>query len=308
MAIKNLIANCQLRITGMNHIPVLLKEAIALLAPKTGEFFIDGTFGDGGHARAILEKIGSHGKLLAVDWDEKAIVNCKLQIAEFGNLICAQSNYADLSKILKSKKLDKADGLLLDLGFSSKQIENSGRGFSFRKDEPLIMTYNNSSESLQELLNRISTLELEGIIREFGEERYAGRIAEAIIKQKRGIKTSKELAEIIANVVPKSYEHSRIHPATRTFQALRIYLNKELENLTQILNHLEDILNPGGRIAIISFHSLEDRIVKMSFKDLAKKGRISILTKKPVIASEEELLGNPRSRSAKLRAAIINKF
>ncbi len=270
----------------MPHTPVLLNEVLERLDPKPGEFFIDGTAGGGGHTRALEEKVGETGRVLAIDWEKTG------------------ENYADLPKILAAKNFGKADGLLLDLGFSSEQLE-SGRGFTFQKDEPLLMTYDPEGEPVREILQELTREELEKIIRELGEERFARPIARAIYEKgrRKPIATTFELAETIKNAVPKSYERGRIHPATRTFQAIRIYVNHELENLERLLQNLDKIVNAGGRIVIIAFHSLEDRLVKNYFRDYAKIGRLIILTKKPVTASREEIFKNPRSRSAKLRAA-----
>lgn len=275
-------------VPNSRHTPVLLNEVIQFLNPKPGEFFIDGTAGGGGHSRAIQEKIGPAGKLLSIDWEKTG------------------ENYADLPEILETKNLGKADGLLLDLGFSSEQTE-SGRGLSFQKDEPLFMTYNEKSEPLKETLRNLTEEQIATIIKEFGEERYAREIAKEIYsrERKRPIETTFELVEAIKRAVPANYERGRINPATRTFMAFRIYVNHELENLEKALKNLEIILKPGGRAVIISFHSLEDRMVKNYFRDSAKGGKMEILTKKPVIASREEVLSNPRSRSAKLRAATI---
>ncbi len=270
------------------HIPVLLNEVITLLNPQPGEFFIDGTAGAGGHSRAMKEKIGADGRLLAIDWDKTG------------------ENYADLAEILAVKKIGQADGLLLDLGFSSEQLGN-GRGFSFQKDEPLLMTYDSKQKPVRELLNELSEQWLADIIKNYGEERYAKPIAAAIKNRARKapIETTGELADVIRLAVPKSYERGRLHPATRTFQALRIYANHELENLEQVLKDLPKILKPGGRIGIISFHSLEDRIVKNFFRDAAKAGTLKLITKKAVQATRGEALANPRSRSAKLRVAQL---
>lgn len=289
------------------HNPVLLKETIKILDLREGDFMIDGTAGSGGHAEKILERIGSNGKLLLVDWDKETIEFLKNKMSGQKNIIFCEGNYADLPDMIERLSLPKADGLMLDLGFSSEQLEKRGRGFSFQREEPLIMTYNDKSEPLYSLLKKITISELTDIIKEFGEERFAKKIAEAIIKNRENIKTSKELGEIIKKSVPKPYERGRIHPATRTFQALRIFLNKELENLKNILNSIDKIIKIGGRVVIISFHSLEDRIVKQKFNELEKIKKIKILNKKPIIASPEEIAKNHRSRSAKLRAAIILK-
>ncbi len=284
------------------HVPVLLNEVINILDPKKGEVFIDGTVGGGGHAEAILEKIGTTGELIAVDWDSRAIESAKQKFIHTKNVVFIHDTYANLPKY----DLPKADGLLLDIGFSSMQIETRGRGFSFLKDEPLIMTYNDQSESLGHFLSRTNFKELVKIISDLGEERYAPQITKSIIEHRHTLKTSRQLGDVIRSAVPKSYEKGRIHPATRTFQALRIYLNKELENVESILKSFLQLMNPGGRVAIISFHSLEDRLVKTHFNELEKEQKIKIITKKPIIAGPKEIALNPRSRSAKLRAAIIS--
>lgn len=281
------------------HIPVLLKEVIEILNPKPGEFFIDGTVGSGGHAAEIIKRIGSKGKFLGIDWDENNL----------NDLISVHGNFADLPQILKEKKLDKADGLLLDLGMSSEQLEHSGRGFSFMRDEPLIMKYNRESASLTaaEVLNSFGGKELAEIFWKYSEERFSRRIARKIIEErkKKRILTTFDLVEVIKKAVPKNYEKGRIHPATRVFQALRIYINQELENLEKLLKNLDKILKPKGRVAIISFHSLEDRLIKNYFREMAKQGKAEILTKKPFRPSLEEIQKNPRSRSAKLRVLVI---
>lgn len=287
------------------HKPVLLKEIIELLNPKEGKIIIDGTAGSGGHAKAISRQIGKTGQLLLIDWDKESVANLKKTFAGYPNVTVIQGNYAELPGIMAENNFPKADGLLLDLGFSSGQLEESGRGFSFQKEDPLLMTYSDASEPLKEFLNRASISEITEIIRKFGEERYAKRIAGAIYAKRRQITNSRQLGEIIKAAVPESYERGRIHPATRTFQAFRIYLNKELENLEKVLSALDQILAPNGRVAIISFHSLEDRIVKNYFRESAQKGRIKVITKKPIVASAEEIKSNPRARSAKLRAAIL---
>ncbi len=272
----------------MPHTPVLLNEVLKFLEPKPGEFFIDGTFGAGGHSRAIQEKIGERGRLLAIDWEKTG------------------ENYADLAEILKAKKLGKADGLLLDLGFSSEQL-GGGKGFSFQFNEPLAMVYDINRPPVRQILKELDEKELAEIIRDLGGERMAGRIARVIKEtiRKKGISTTFDLAEAVKSAVPGNYEHGRIHPATRTFQALRIYANNELGNLEKVLKDIFRIVKPGGRVAIISFHSLEDKIVKNYFRDYAKEEKLKILTKKPVEATDEEIRQNPRSRSAKIRAAQI---
>lgn len=305
----------------MKHISVLLNEVIKILDPKPGEFFVDGTLGEGGHATVILDRIMPNGRLLGIDWDEEAIKNFELKIQNLklpeasrqggsngagkteGEIILINDNFMNLAQILKNKKLGKADGVLLDLGFSSGQL-NGGRGFSFLKDEPLLMTYKQDAAPLKAVLKNLSEEALFTIIKEYSEERYARRIAKAIFQKerKKPIETSGELAEVVAAAVPRHYERGRIHPATRTFLAFRIYINNELENLKFFLESLEDILAPGGRVGIISFNSQEDRIVKNLFRQMAKKNILKILTKKPIAPSIEEIRQNPRARSAKFRA------
>ena len=270
-----------------SHVPVLLNEVLRVMDPKPGEFFIDGTFGAGGHSRAIRERI-IDGKLLSIDWEKTG------------------DNYADLARILKERNLGKADGLLLDLGFSSEQL-GGGKGFSFQINEPLFMIYDLNQKPVRTLLKELREDELAEIIRNLGGEKLSGRIARVIKEtiRRKGIETTFDLAEAVKAAVPGNYEHGRIHPATRTFQALRIYANNVLGNLEKVLKDLLKILKPGGRVAIISFHSLEDKLVKNYFRDYAKEEKLKIITKKPIEATPEEIRDNPRSRSAKLRAAVM---
>lgn len=314
----------------MTHVPVLLNEVIRFLNPKTGNFIIDGTVDGGGHSAEIFPKISPGGILLGVDLDRKMIRRAKEKISanpkcsakrtylpakqgfasggknQDSKLILTEGNYADLPEILKKDKLGKADGLLLDLGFSSEQLK-SERGFSFLKDEPLLMTYNESQKPVKEILRELNEDALAEIIFRFSGEKFARRISKAIVSREkiRPIETSGELADIIGKALPPNYERGRINPATRTFQALRIYVNDELGNLETILQNLPEILKKGSRVVIMSFHSLEDALVKKCFKKMEKEHKIEILTKKPVIAGEKERQNNPRSRSAKLRAAIL---
>lgn len=291
------------------HEPVLVDEVLLALDPKENGFYVDGTIDGGGHASRILEKIGEGGKLLGVDRDPEMLNLSKERFAGRKNVIFASANYADLPELLKDGGFGLADGLLLDLGFSSAQLEN-GRGFGFSKDEPLCMTYDPEATPAAELLRSIKEEELASIIKEYGGERMSGRVARAIVEAEkhRPIETTGELALIVRNALPKSYERGRIDPATRTFQAIRIYANRELENLEKVIGELSEIVKPGGKVAIISFHSLEDRIVKENFKTLAKKGKLEIISKKPITAAFSEKKKNPRSRSAKLRAAIIKQI
>jgi 16S rRNA (cytosine1402-N4)-methyltransferase len=264
----------------------------------------------GGHAAAIADIIGPTGTLLGLDWDERLLERCKARFAGQKNVIMIHGNYADLPEIMREHDLEKADGLLIDLGFSSEQLEASGRGFSFgesSKNEPLLMTYDDARTPVWQILREESEESLANIIYEFGGERMSRRIAKAIKDhgRKKPIMTAGELADVVRETLPGKYEHGRIDPATRTFQALRIYANGELENLKTLLKNLGVIVKPGRRVAIVSFHSTEDGIVKRAFQSLAKEGAIAIITKKPVEASREEISENPRSRSAKIRAAEI---
>lgn len=289
----------------MTHISVLLREIIEILNPQPGEFFIDATLGEAGHGLEILKRLGSRGKLLGIDWDETMLNRAREKLQNFPNTIFVCGNYADLPAILKKNNLPLADGLLLDLGFCSEHLE-SGRGFGFSgPEEPLLMTYDVRETPVKTLLKKLNEKDLTEIIRNFGEERYAGRISRAVKQSCRPIETNKELAEIVCRAAPPNYERGRIHPATRTFLALRIYANRELENLEKALDSLKEILKPGGRAAVVSFNSLEDRIVKQKFRELKQKNVLEILNKKPAGPSSEEIKNNPRCRSAKLRAAAM---
>jgi 16S rRNA (cytosine1402-N4)-methyltransferase len=305
------------------HQPVLLQEVITFLNLKPGDSIVDGTVDGGGHAEAIIRKIMPGGKFLGLDWDERMLAKCESRIANRKNIFLRHGNYADLPVILEKEKFGKADGLLLDLGFSSEQLARqnfseknlggqagSGRGFSFDEasaTEPLLMTYDDSRKPIREVLRTLSEKEIANIIFEFGGERFSRRIARAIAERekRKPIMFAGELAEIVRNALSRSYERGRIDPATRTFQAFRIYANDELGNLEGILGNLDAIIKPGGRAVIISFHSLEDRIVKRAFLKFAKEKKAEILTKKPIIAQADETKENPRSRSAKLRAIKV---
>ncbi|MEY4731533.1 MAG: S-adenosyl-methyltransferase MraW, rRNA (cytosine1402-N4)-methyltransferase [Candidatus Parcubacteria bacterium] len=294
----------------MGHVPVLLNEVLLYLDPRPGTFVIDGTLDGGGHAEEILKRLRPRGTFLGVDLDPGMTEGFAKREAQSGIRIhVSQGNYADLPRIMREAGLPKADGLLVDLGFSSEQLSTSGRGFSFTKDEPLLMTYDPDAVPLRDLLAKVPERELADIIRELGGERMAGRVARAIVecRRKRSIATSGELADVVRSVLPKGYERGRIDPATRTFQALRIWANDELGNLSRLLAVLPDILAPGGRAVIISFHSAEDRLVKIAFAEGKKAERYDLLTKKPIIPTREEERQNPRSRSAKLRAIAFLK-
>lgn len=281
------------------HVPVLAKEVIELLELKSRDVVVDGTVGDGGHAEAMLERIGQSGRLLGIDLDPAAIATARRRLKKFGARVqFIRGNF-------RNAKFPKANAILLDLGLRSAELEESGRGFSFKKEEPLKMTFDPDAETnAATIINGARRDELIRILREYGEERFAPKIAEAIVEYRKHhrILSTTELAFIVQGAVPRGYEHGRIHPATRTFQALRIAVNDELGALREGLQHAFDALAPAGRLAVISFHSLEDRIVKHAFK---KFGGL-IITKKPVTPIESEIKVNPRSRSAKLR--VIQKI
>jgi 16S rRNA (cytosine1402-N4)-methyltransferase len=292
------------------HTPVLLQEVLQALDPRPGDFMVDGTVDGGGHAAAIINTIGPTGRFLGLDLDAEMAATCRSRLPKRSGVDIVAGNYADLAEILTRYDFGAPDGLLLDLGFSSEQLAQSGRGFSFReasRNEPLLMTYDDERTSVRDILRVISEQDLADIIFRLGGERYARRIARAIVaaRRKRPLRTSGDLAEVIRAALPRGYERGRIDPATRTFQALRIAANGELENLERILAAVPDIMAPGGRVAIISFHSLEDRIVKQAFRTLVQESRMELITKKPILASSGEIAENPRSRSAKLRAGKI---
>jgi len=281
------------------HIPVLQKEVLKYLNPKPNQNFIDATVGNGGHTLAILEKVLPKGKVLGIDWTPEMIST----LPRRNNLILVCGNFANLKEIVKQKRFNQVQGILMDLGMSSWHLEELGKGFSFLKREPLDMRYNPHNQlTAEKIVNYYSYFELERIFSKYGEEKFAQDIAEKIIEErkKRPIKTTLQLVEVIRQAVPKSYLRTRIHFATRVFQALRIAVNDELNNLERGLAGAQEVLNKGARIVVISFHSLEDRIVKNFFKS----DSFQLLTKKPIIATYQEVKINHRARSAKLRAVI----
>lgn len=292
------------------HQPVLLKEVIDYLNPKPGQKFIDATFDGGGHGIAILNLILPKGKLLGIELDSQLLEEFKIRKfkKEFeNNLVLANGSYVNLKKIAKENGFLEADGILFDLGFSSWHLNFSGRGFSFLKDEPLDMRFDLfQTLTAREILNSWPKNDLIKILKEFGEERFALRIAENIVKKRKikRIERTTELVNIIKESVPNWYKHRKIHFATKTFQALRISVNNELGNLKKALQEALDVVKIKGRILLISFHSLEDRIIKQTFKNWHDNNLVKILTKKPVKPTKGEINKNPRARSAKLRAAI----
>jgi len=290
------------------HKPVLLNEVLKIFNPQPGEIYIDATINGGGHARAIAERMGEKGLMFGIDWDCELIKELGIRNKELGitNIKLECGNYADFRDIIRKHNLDAPSGILFDLGFSSHQLEESGRGFSFLKSEPLDMRYDAKLNELtaEKIVNTWDGAAIEDILRRYGEERFANRIAEGIERARHlaRIQSTTELVTVISRSVHPKYRHGRIHFATRTFQALRIAVNHELENLEKVLPIARDIIKTGGKIAIISFHSLEDRIVKEFFRQESKTGTLEILTPKPIQASLEEIRENPRARSARLRA------
>lgn len=295
------------------HIPVLKKEVLEHLDPKPNETFIDCTAGEGGHSLAILEKNGPKGKVLAIDQSAELLekIRSKVKNTEYQNrLILVQDNFVNLKKIIEKENIGQINGILMDLGISSWHFEESKGGFTFLKDEKLDMRHGGKDQdgiTAEEIINEWPENDIEEILTEYGEEHIARNIVREIVKTRktRRIETTFELIKIIQQAVPRRYGRKKIHYATRTFQALRIAVNKELENLKKTLPQAQDILTVNGKLVVISFHSLEDRIVKIFFRDQAKKGLLKIITKKPITPDKKtELAHNPRARSAKLRTAI----
>ena len=306
------------------HVPVLLQEAIDFLTVRRGGTFLDATVGLGGHSFEIAKRLGAPGHLIGVDKDPAAleIARKRLYAAEFDGAAGVPSTssgqaparpadwpkvtliHGSFAEVANDQRPATIDGLLADLGVSSLQFDTAARGFSFQADGPLDMRMNPlSGRTAEQVVNHLDERELADVIYEFGEERRSRRIARAIVRS-RPIRTTAQLAEVISAAArPMNPAERRIHPATRTFQALRIFVNRELDDLRDLLQAAPQLLKPGGRLVIISFHSLEDRIVKDALRDGAKLGHYRLLTKKPVTASAAEVDRNPRSRSAKLRAA-----
>mgnify|MGYP001614878105 FL=1 len=295
------------------HIPVLLKESTELLNPKIGDTILDATINGGGHAEEILKMIGEKGRLIGIDQDDEVLNKLREKWKDRKNILLARDNFRNLDKVLASLKIEKINGAIFDIGVSSSQIDESGRGFSFQKDEPLLMTMKAEIEpddlTAKEIVNDWNEKDLADIIWKYGEERFSRKIARNIVRRReeKAIETTLELVDVIRESVPPFYRNShKINCATRTFQALRIATNDELGSLEDGLRKAWSFIDTGGRLAVISFHSLEDRIVKNYFRDTATKGEGKIITKKPVTPTEEEKRSNPRSRSAKLRA--IEKY
>jgi len=288
------------------HVPVLLKEAIDFLAVKRGGMYIDATVGLGGHSYEIAKRLGAPGHLIGLDKDPAALerAGVRLQasgVGEWPSVTLLQRSFAEIAK---GHKAATVDGILADIGVSSLQLRDAARGFSFQADGPLDMRMDPQSErTAEQVVNHLDERQLADVIYEFGEERRSRRIARAICRS-RPIRNTAHLADVVSAAArPMNSEQRRIHPATRTFQALRIFVNRELDDLKALMQAAPGVLKPGGRLVVISFHSLEDRIVKDAVRDGAKAGIYNVLTKKPLTATEEEIDRNPRSRSAKMRAA-----
>lgn len=311
----------------MAHIPVLLNEVLKYLNPQPNQNFVDATVGDGGHGRAILEKTAPNGKLIAIDRDVDSIIRARSDLKEFENrVLFVNDSFGNILKIVEESGFNRIQGILFDFGMSTSQLENSGRGFSFQKDEILDMRYDTKIPiTAEDILNNYSERELFEIFKKLGEEPKSRIIARAIVnvRKKKRIETTKGLVEIIERLLRR---RGKLHPATLIFQALRIEVNQELTEIEQALADIPKVLLSGGRAAFISFHSLEDRLIKNWAKNLSRKNPppfvdeqilnikggirkgwgIKILNKKPLIASAEELKTNPKSRSAKLR--VIEKI
>jgi len=287
----------------IGHVPVLLKEAIDFLAVRRGGTYIDATVGLGGHSLEIAKRLGAPGHLIGLDKDPAAleVARAKLTGGDFPRVTLLQCSFAEVGERFGS---GFADGILADIGVSSLQLEDAARGFSFQAEGPLDMRMDPRSErTAEQVVNHLDERQLADVIYEFGEERRSRRIARAIVRS-RPIRSTAHLADVISAAArPMNQAERRIHPATRTFQALRIFINRELDDLRALLEAAPRILKPGGRVVVISFHSLEDRIVKDAFRDGIKDRYFRVLTKKPVTATKEESDRNPRARSAKLRAA-----
>ncbi|MBI2642583.1 MAG: 16S rRNA (cytosine(1402)-N(4))-methyltransferase RsmH [Candidatus Wildermuthbacteria bacterium] len=282
------------------HVPVLKQEVLEYLDPKPNENFIDATLGLGGHAGAILEKIAPRGRVLGIEWDPETIS----KISKQERLTLVNDSYAHLEEIVKREKFPKISGILFDLGMSSWQLEESKRGFSFQKNEVLDARFNpGHGLDAKKILNFWSRFDIQGILKDYGEEQFAESIARYIVEARKRAPVVRtfQLVDIIKEATPAWYHRKKLHFATKTFQALRIAANSELENLQAALPQAVSLLHPGGRLLVISFHSLEDRIVKNFFRN---NQQLEIRTKKPVVANFKEQRANPRSRSAKLRVAI----
>ncbi len=302
------------------HVSVLLQETVDGLNVKPDGIYVDGTLGGGGHSYEVCTRLGAKGSIIGIDQDEAAIEAASVRLKDFGEKVTiVRSNYCDMKSKLHELGIDKVDGIMLDLGVSSYQLDTADRGFSYREDAPLDMRMDQRSEmTARDIVNDYSEMDLYRVIRDYGEDKFAKNIARHIVREraKRPIETTGELTEVIRHAIPMKFQKKTGHPAKRTFQAIRIELNRELDVLRDSLDDMIDMLNPGGRLCIITFHSLEDRIVKSAFKKnenpctcpsdfpVCVCGKVSkgrVITRKPILPSEEEMEVNSRSKSAKLR-------
>ena len=291
------------------HIPVMLNEVLQYLNLSPGKTIVDATIGTGGHSQAILEQIMPGGKIIGIDRDEESLSVCRERLSKYGSACeFVQGNFVDIDSILGNLNIKKIDGVLFDLGISSFQLGDPHRGFSFQNEGPLDMRLDRSSYiSAYDLVNNLNEDEISTLLWNFGQERWHNRIANLLVKERerQPISTTSQLANIVIRSIPNRYRHRyyRIHPATRTFQAVRIAVNRELEILESAIDKAIELLDEKGRICVISFHSLEDRAAKLSFRRAALEGKIDIITPKPLVPAQSEVHANPASRSSKLRVA-----
>ena len=307
-----------------NHVSVVLNECLEGLNIKENGIYVDGTLGGAGHSSEILKRLSNEGRLIGIDQDTDALKAAKERLKDYSNVTFVHSNFSNIENVLNNLNIDGVDGILMDLGVSSYQLDEGERGFSYMKDAPLDMRMNRENDfSAYNVVNEYSEEDLYRIIRDYGEEKFAKRIASFIVenRQEKNIETTLELVEIIKNAIPAKARREGPHPAKRTFQAIRIEVNSELSILNKTIEDGVEKLNKGGRMAIITFHSLEDRIVKNKFRDLAvscrcpkefpvcvcgEKAKVKIISRKAIEPTKEEVEVNPRSRSAKLR--VIEKL
>jgi len=294
---------------GALHVPVMLTEVLDYLKLKPGQVIVDATLGTGGHAVEILKRIVPNGKLIGIDRDESSLAICRERLVDFkDNMQFVHANFVDLDQVLVNLGIEKIDGIVFDLGISSYQLHDAQRGFSFQEEGPLDMRLDKSSYiSAYDLVNNLNENEISQLLWNFGQERWHNRIAHLLVQERRDepIATTKQLANLVMRAIPHRYRksHYRIHPATRTFQAVRIAVNRELEILESAVKKAVDILRLQARICVISFHSLEDRVIKHTFRALKSDGLIDIVTAKPLIPGMSEIETNPSSRSSKFRVA-----